>query len=147
MALFPRIDPKNQAATNLALLEEVARVGLPADLSSISLDQEFLVPVVNIRVKRIGIPPQILRFADWVGYKGPGMTMPRVYDFIRSHRDSIYEDGTVIVFYTRAVFNDFVELLKGYILPTITGRSPRQLFPAKQPQLLVAPIPASGENH
>lgn len=147
MALFPRIDPKNRAETNLALLEEVALVGLPADLSSISLDREFLVPVVNIRIKRIGIPPQFLRFADTVGYKGPGMTMPKVHDFIRSHSDTLFDDGTVIVFRTKVVFHEFIELLKGYILPTITGRSPRQLFPAKQPQLLVAPIPASGENH
>lgn len=147
MALFPRIDTKNRSATNLALLEEVALAGLPADLSTISLDQEFLVPVINIRVKRIGIPPQILRFADMVGYKGPGMTMPKVYDFIRSHRNTLLDDGTIIVFRTKAVFHEFIELLKGYILPTITGRSPRQLFAAKQPLLLVAPIPASGENH
>jgi len=138
---------KDRAAANLALLEEVASAGLPADPSTISLDREFLVPIVNIRVKRIGIPPQILRFADMVGYKGPGMTMPKVHDFIRSHRDALFDDGAVIVFRTKTVFHEFIELLKGYILPTITGRNPRQLFPAKQPQLLVAPIPASGENH
>lgn len=140
MALFPRPDKDKQAQTRLTLLEEVREAGLPADPSSFGLDPEYQVPTINIGIAQLGIPTLFLRFADHIGYRGPGMNLPEVVGFFRSNRGNLFEDGSVIVFYTKSVFRDFIELLKSYILPTIAGRTYRQLLIAGNPEIAAAPV-------
>lgn len=129
MNCFQQLNTKDRKSTNLALLEEMIGTGIPVKTSTFSMDKEFLVPTLNIKPRPFGLPMQFLRFSEWMGYRGPGMNMPTVVSFLRSHNNSVFEDGSIVVFFTTTVFLDFVNILKEHVLPTVTGRSYQQLFP------------------